>query len=49
MRNRIISGIFSFIINMIESQGKEDAGLVGDDGKIFASRYAFSEYGKYLR
>ncbi|MCK4935541.1 MAG: hypothetical protein KAR84_01700 [Elusimicrobiales bacterium] len=49
MKNKIMNGIFSFIIKMIESQGKEDAGLIGDEGKIFASRYAFSEYGKYLR
>jgi hypothetical protein len=49
MKNKIMSGIFNLIIRMIESQGKEDASLVGNDGKIFASRYAFSEYGKYLR
>ncbi|MEA3306360.1 MAG: hypothetical protein U9Q34_01070 [Elusimicrobiota bacterium] len=48
MKNKMTSWIFNLIIKMIESQGKEDAGLIGDDGRIFA-RYAFSEYGKYLR
>ena len=36
MKNKIINGILGLIIRMIESQGKEDAGLVGDDGRVMA-------------